>query len=47
MNNKYSVFVQSTAKTVEQTLFYENAVLKEICDQNDKSEWTGGDRRNK
>lgn len=32
MNNKYSVFVQSTAKTVEQTLFYENAVLKEICD---------------
>ena len=31
MNNKYSVFVQSTAKTVEQTLFYENAVLKEIC----------------
>ena len=31
MNKKYSVFVQSTAKTVEQTLFYENAVLKEIC----------------
>ena len=32
MNNKYSVFVQNTAKNVEQTLFFENSVLKEICD---------------
>ena len=49
MNNKYSIFVQNTAKNNEQPLFIESAKLKEFCDikitsPNDLKELDGNDK---
>lgn len=51
MNNKYSIFVQNTAKSNEQPLFIESVKLKEFCDikitsPNDLKELDGNDKSN-
>ena len=51
MNNKYSIFVQNTTKNIEQPLFMESVILKELCEikitsPNDQKEQEGSNKSN-